>query len=141
MQSSSSKGCAQHDLEHPISPPRDVTKRHPETGHGQYKDDSLEDGISNFAVISASDACLEIIGTVGKGKRLVGHLLAEEFAERLPALGDVVLEKLVFGHELAHKFVVRAEHIFASVLKVALEQPVPQQEEHGPVEGKGPVKV
>ena len=39
-------------------------------------------------------------------ERLVGDLVAQEFADRVPALGDVVFEEALFGDEVADLLVV-----------------------------------
>lgn len=127
-------------LNHP-SPPRDVHKRHPDTRQAQDKHTGLKHRIADLAAIPAAQAGAEVVRRVGVREGRVGHLLAQELAQGLPAAVHVVLEQAVRGHELAHEVVVLGEDLLALVLEVALEQAVPEQEEHGPVEGEGPVEV
>lgn len=122
-------------------PPRDVAKQHPDTGQCQDQGGCLDGGIPDLAVVAPSESCAEVGGTVGEGEGHLGNVLAEEFAEGLPAVADVVLEQAVSGDELTDEIVVGLVDFLASVLKVALEQAIPEEKQHGPVEGKCPVEM
>lgn len=56
-------------------------------------------------------------------------------------MAHVVLEKAIAGDNLSHEVVVLVEDLLSFILKVALKETVPEEEEHRSVEGKGPVEV
>lgn len=95
----------------------------------------------DLAGVVAAEPPLEVANGVGKGERRGGGILAQELAQGAPALADVVLEQALGRHQLADAVVVPLEDLDAAVLKIALEQPVPEGQQHGAVEREGPVKV
>lgn len=69
-------------------------------------------------LIYPGEALDELLRVVALWKRLGRHRLAQELAQRLPALLDVVNEQLILGHhplDLLHVLVVRFDAVLAIV--------------------------
>ncbi len=83
----------------------------------------------------------KVFRVVGSREGLVRNGLAEVLAQRSPAGAHAVLEQLAGWDKLANLLVVLVEPFLPRVLKVVVEEILPELAQHGMVQSSGPVEV
>ena len=109
--------------------------------HGAASDHVPKSDIHHLSAIAGLAPVDETICVVTFRKRNFRRFVAKKVAQRLPAGANLVLEQTLLGNKLAQLGVVVDEALFASVLKVTVEEAVPELAQHGIVEVRGPVEV
>lgn len=75
----------------------------------------------------------EIVGGVYEREGPVRDLLTEKVTQWCPSMTDVVLEEAVARNDLADEVVVLSVDVLPLVLEIALEEAVPEKEQHGTI--------
>lgn len=103
--------------------------------------DGMQGAVHHLPSVARAAALVEVGHVVARREGGVRHLLAQEFAQRTPALADVVLEQSLRWHQAAHLLHMFQVHLLALVGEVALEERVEELLQHGIVHAGGPAEL
>lgn len=108
---------------------------------GSAHSNSLQSGVHHLVAIAGAAALVKVCHVVAARERCIGNLLAEELAQRSPAVVNVVLQQAVRGHQAADLGDVLVVDLLALAGEVAAEEGLEELVEHGVVHAGGPADV
>jgi hypothetical protein len=108
---------------------------------GSTHGDSLQSHIHHLAPVACAAAVEEVRHVVSTGEGSVRDLLAQELAQRSPAIFDLVLEQSLRRNQAANLRHVIKIDLLALVGEVAAEERFEELVQHGVVHAGGPAEV